>query len=46
MNAGQELLMLAKALPQDREIIGVDIAEGMVALASQRIAAAGLRCAH
>jgi hypothetical protein len=41
--AGEELLMLAQALPEDRHIVGMDIAEGMVALATQRIACAGLR---
>ncbi len=35
--------MLAKSLPDDREIIGIDLAEGMVDLANARCAEAGIR---
>ena len=41
--AGHELLMLAKSFPDDRQIIGVDLAEGMVDLANARCAEAGVR---
>lgn len=46
MLAGAELVMLAEALPQDREIVGVDLAEGMVVLAMQRLETARLRSDH
>ncbi|KAK9802740.1 hypothetical protein WJX73_005781 [Symbiochloris irregularis] len=39
---GQELVSLCKQLP-GRKVRGLDLAEGMVALANQRISAAGLR---
>ena len=42
--AGRELVWLAEALP-DREIVGIDLAEGMVEAAQQRLAAAQLGCA-
>lgn len=45
MFAGHELLMLAKSFPDDRQIIGVDLAEGMVDLANARCAEAGVRLA-
>ncbi|KAK9812612.1 hypothetical protein WJX72_000552 [[Myrmecia] bisecta] len=38
---GHELLMLAKALPESVRILGIDLAEGMVEVANQRIEAAG-----
>ena len=41
--AGHELLMLAKSCPGDRQIIGIDLAEGMVDLANARCAEAGIR---
>lgn len=40
---GAELLMLAQELPPDRLIVGIDLAEGMVGLAAQRLSASGLR---
>lgn len=43
--AGHELLMLAKSFPDDRQIIGIDLAEGMVNLANARCAEAGIRLA-
>lgn len=42
--AGHELVLLGQALP-GRELHGVDLAAGMVALAEEKLAAAGLRCA-
>lgn len=42
MLQGEELLQLARALPGQRRIIGVDLAPGMVDLARQRIAQADL----
>ena len=41
--AGHELVMLAENFPGDREIIGIDLAEGMVDLANARCAEAGIR---
>jgi hypothetical protein len=38
--SGEELLLLARSLPGQRQIIGVDLAPGMVDLAQQRIAQA------
>ena len=37
-------MLLGQALP-GRQLYGVDLAAGMVALAEQKLAAAGLRCA-
>lgn len=34
---GAELILLAKALPLERQIVGIDLAEGMIVLASQRL---------
>ena len=42
---GHELVMLAESFPDDRQIIGIDIAEGMVDLANARCAEAGIRSA-
>ncbi|KAK9917767.1 hypothetical protein WJX75_007976 [Coccomyxa subellipsoidea] len=39
---GAELLMLAQELPFDRYIVGIDLAEGMIDLASQRLSESGL----
>ena len=35
--------MLAKQLPDKRQIIGIDIAPGMVDLANERCTSAGIR---
>ena len=35
--------MLAKSVPDGRQIIGIDLAEGMVDLANARCAEAGVR---
>ena len=35
--------MLAQELPFDRYIVGIDLAEGMIDLASQRLSESGLR---
>ena len=40
---GHELVMLAKAFPDGRQIIGVDLADGMVDLANSRCVEAGIR---
>ena len=40
---GQELVWLAEALPE-RQICGIDLAEGMVDVARRRLQAAGLGC--
>ncbi len=45
MRAGHELVLLGQALP-GRQLYGVDLAAGMVALAEEKLAAAGLRCAE
>lgn len=37
--------MLAKSLPDDRQIIGIDLAEGMVDLANACCVEAGVRSA-
>lgn len=39
---GHELVMLAESFPDDRQIIGLDLAEGMVDLANARCAEAGI----
>ena len=36
--------MLAQELPSDRRIVGIDLADGMVDLASQRLSESGLWC--
>jgi trans-aconitate methyltransferase len=43
LTAGQELVWLAEALPE-RQICGIDLAEGMVDVARHRLEAAGLGC--
>lgn len=43
--AGHELLMLADSFPDGRQIIGIDLAEGMVDFANARCAEAGIRLA-
>ena len=42
--AGQELELLADRLPEQHRIVGVDLSEGMVRLAQQRIERRGLWC--
>jgi len=41
--AGHELVMLANSFSDDRQIIGIDLAEGMVDLANARCKEAGVR---
>lgn len=45
VRAGHELLMLAESFPDDRQIIGIDLAEGMVDRANARCKEAGIRWA-
>ena len=45
VGAGHELVMLAESFPDGRQIIGIDLAEGMVELANARCAKAGIRSA-
>lgn len=42
-HTGHELVMLAAQLPDSRQVIGIDIAQGMVDLANERCQAAGIR---
>lgn len=44
MHAGGELLLLAEQLPADRRIVGIDLAQGMVEIASKRLSQSSLRC--
>lgn len=43
MPAGGELLLLAEQLPADRHIVGIDLAKGMIDIASKRLSGSFLR---
>ena len=42
--AGVELQLLAEQLPADRRIVGIDLAKGMIDIASKRLSGCFLRC--
>lgn len=44
MPAGVELQLLAEQLPAKRRIVGIDLAKGMIDIASTRLSNSALRC--